>query len=958
MHEPETGNRESRQRVLVIDDNEAFLRNTKTALAVAFEVETLHIGQGSRAEDIADRVVAFRPEQILLDVNLTGGFSSRDLLRALVERRVLDRCEVRLISFGFSSGQGRGGASQGGADSTPRGDGAGHAGDPGADALAPAEAVIASFQALSIRVKGPLIRKPIDAYDLMAALVGVDPFDPPDYWSDFPLPLRVLGRRRAPNGAWMCPVLYANPAWTRFGADPVQPSSSLFPDWRERGKVPEPLERIGNPFDPNYSSYVLRSFPIEQDGQELLGQVVEHRMDTAGGTGLDETITEVFEAMARVGFARGQCYLLQPLIQTQPLPEAGSVPAVEDGRIRFHSRDADEHQTVDTVITLAHVTANHGQIVLDRLPLRRPLRGVLKQRAEAALESLDTRKASGRTNFGHVLRSVKHDSAVRDDDLIWWSQQLWAGHESSLKFRDRLEVPIPAWSEDPITGKETSKPRLAAVLMFSRIGPTETTVTTTAGAAGATLLDAGLRLDENDVMPVLTVLTGLVERLRLAIFHEERGRFVAHQVCIHEIDQGLQAAVSPEQKKQQLMSAFQQVLNADHAVLISRPDGAQILKHDGSASRAGLTLPDCVNRVETRLDDPVYAVVNAWNQRHAFLTQSHSDSPAVKKVIHKYSASGSLDHAKWADWNEAHHGSVLVYPVAVDGRSIGVMVCYYTKPWSLTADLHRLIESLTQRARWLLQSIITERERRDWQLAIAHEMRRDLMIAQGGLAELSEWFGELPDDVSGEIGAALHRSRLGVEAGLNLAYNWTDHLLGIRVSESQTPFETITVIEEYLDSITDTLAERLIEVCWLTPKESPIWRTRLSHRDWFVRVIRVLIDNAVNFGRAHVDDTEDDEAPVVVSFGAALVMPDGGQANRLRITIINPGTMSEDECHTCFEIHRPTAVRRTDGAHFGLHIARKLARTIGGDIVLGCDQPASTVIAQLDWPLAPIQEHV
>ena len=939
MHEPEPGNRESRQRVLVIDDNEAFLRNTKTALAVAFEVETLHIGQGSRAEDIADRVVAFRPEQILLDVNLTGGFSSRDLLRALVERRVLDRCEVRLISFGFSSGQGRGGASQGGADSTPRGDGAGHAGDPGADALAPAEAVIASFQALSIRVKGPLIRKPIDAYDLMAALVGVDPFDPPDYWSDFPLPLRVLGRRRAPDSAWMCPVLYANPAWTQFGADPVQPSSSLFPDWRERGKVPEPLERIGNPFDPNYSSYVLRSFPIEQDGQELLGQVVEHRAFSAADNDLKHTIDDIFEAMAQAGFTTGQCYLIEPLIV------AGDHPVA----YRPLDQPPADAESVREVAVLYRLSKNHPQTLRDELPMRQPLRGALRGRAEQVLDELQTAEAK---TLVYRIHTAANDALEKDEDLRRWSQWFkdWLPPGWDRK-ADRLEIPVVAARIDPITGEPIAL-RIAAVLSFSRAarGSAET--------EGA-MQDVRATIQEQDVAPVKPLLVGLVERLRRALFRDRQRQFIRMHSDIRKQDHAIHSARDLDAKKQLILDALLAATGADHLILVTQERGG-ILKPDGVANREGVeSVPDFGLKVETPLSDNTFAVVQVWNERCAKFCHDGPHSPHVEAVVERYGQSPRKDEQRWAEWTGKNVGSAITYPITVDDRTIGVFILYFRTAWRTTQSLIWAIESVAHRCRWVVQSIIAERERASWLQALGHELRRDLYTADHALTELQQakTLQVTPDADSQKRWRRFRRNFVNATA---LADNWLDMMRGLGRAEPGSAFPVGGALDAYIELNKDYHDDLVIAWKHEPGRSESIWQSELIYQMWFERVIRVVLDNASKFGRAWIDGQHDEAHEVDLRLSARLL----DDQSRFELRIRNPGCMNPTQYQYRFDSGVPNDVRAADGAHVGLHTARKLAHAVGGELSLenldhraveSTDGP--TVEACLIWPRACNKEQ-
>lgn len=890
-------------RVVLIDDNADFLRSTTAALTRLFSVTALNASQFASAEALAERVLAAEPEHLLLDLNLGAGYSSQEALRALVAKGALRDCDVRLISYGLGGQLGaRAGA---GTDS--------------------AQQVVTLYQTISAKVKGPLIRKPIAAFDLLAALLDVDPFPVPDYWETFPLPMRVLGRQRLADGTWLAPVVYANPAWIRPGVTPWQPPTTDFPDWLHVARTPTPQTRAGNPFDLHANGYVIRSFPLEAEGQAFLGQVVEHRSDSNTSKPLKEAIEEIFAVMHDAGFPVGLCFLVEPLLRPRDAP------------VRYESLDDPDVAAIESVLVLYRASRNHAEGLQTMLPLRRPLRGALHQRARDMLARLAT---NPKENLIYRIGTAADDKKAHDDDIRWWSQQLGYRTLCSDTIPDRLEVPVMAPALDPITGRAASRPQLAAVLSFSRVD--------LGGAEpGFSIDDRGERIAQDAVVPVMTLLTGLVERLQNALLQEQQARFIQTQVAIGDSDRAMQAIPDMALKKQKILQTLLQATGADHVVFQVMGDGPY-LAYGGSVSRNDIApLPNCVQQVRTQLHDDEFTVIKAWDRQAAEYCQDAKHATHVRNVRQRYEATDDMAAHEWATWTRDHAESVIAYPITVDERSIGVFVLYFETPWRIHPQLMPAIDTLAHRARWV---VMAEQERLGWQQAMGHEMRSDLFAALNALKAM-ERAGTITLAQDPGTQKRWRRFQRNLHNATALAENWMDVLREVRQSERGPSFTAFEVLQDYLDLNRDHLDDHQVQPVWDTARDAVVWHTRLSYRPWFERVVQVLLNNAVKFGSSYVY-AQDPAATAHLHLGVEHVAGD----DRLTLILRNPGHMDATEYQHRFQTQAPPNTRKRDGAHVGLHAARKLVFAVGGDLRLenttANAEPEACVEARLLWPCA------
>ena len=932
-----------RPRLLIIDDNARFLASAERELRDLFEVQPL-LAQRQTPEAIVASVQAFGPHYLLLDLNLAGAVSSHEVLRALAASKALRGCEVRLISFGSGTlAQRRDDAADDGneVEAAP-----GQAPDASETFE---ERLITSYRCISARVRGPLICKPISAFALQAELLGSGYYEAPPEWRNMPLPLRVLDRR-AHQGQWLSQVVYANPAWRQ--ANMYRPEPDSFRDWLELGRCPDKPQRYGgNPFDSDAAAYRVHSFLLQQEGRDYLGQVVESIVQAQGENSLDDSIRAIFSAMDSAGFSHGQCFLLKPVLREpssvityrslDPPPSDGDVNAGEEA--------------IGTVVLLHAVTADHPQALKDQLPVVKPLRGELRRRTRAYYPELREKPHSKRLIYR--IRKAQGDVQAGDPDIAEWSRCLGQDSKSTNPVQSWLEIPVMALRDHPLgTDRKPGRwPRIVAVLMFSRAA---------ASAADATSLrDADSEVTEEAVAPVKTMLLGLIERLKWAIFDEHRRQYIAAQNRIAHYDRLLHESADMQRKKDLLVECFGKVTGADYTFLnVPDRDSQHVLVNSALWQRPGVEpLPEMVRSMRVPLDNEAFAIVRSWRQQIAYYSQDGRRSWHAPSLDETYKKILGDQAETWIAWSKAHIGTALVFPVLVNARSLGVMLLYFQKPWQLIDDLIPYIDGIAHRARWLLQADSVEAERANWLRAIGHEMRRDLYTADNAVHRLEQEF-QAPTVATADLPRALpvwRRLRRSLVNAMSLAENWMDTMREVDVGDPGSAFTAIEVIDAYLDLNRELLQHdnHRIEIVWRVGRDDPAWHTPLAYRPWFERVLRVLLDNAWKFGHAHISRF-DDEAAVVVELRAARrpgLHPQ--QAGLLEIDIRNPGSLSAEAWRHRFDATPPPSERQRDGAHVGLHAARKLSMAVGGEIELdnlaGPEQPTTEaqVVARLRWPL-------
>ncbi|MDX2300514.1 MAG: ATP-binding protein [Xanthomonadaceae bacterium] len=941
-----------------------FLASAERELRDLFEVQTL-LAQRQAPEAIVAAVQAFGPRYLLLDLNLERAVSSRGVLRALAASKALRGCEVRLISFGRGTLKERSGSAddEGEVGETTTGEQEPAAG-PMADSVADAaqlsdagatetfdERVIESYQGISPRVRGPLIRKPISAFALQAELLGSGFYEAPAEWRNMPLPLRVLDRHFH-QGRWLSRVVYANPAWRQ--ANMYRPEPDSFRDWLELGRCPDQPQRYGgNPFDSDASAYRIHSFLLQQEGRDYLGQVVESVVQAPGKNSLDDSIRAIFSAMDSAGFSHGQCFLLKPVLREpssvityrslDPPPSDGDVNAGEEA--------------IGTVVRLHAVTDDHPQSLKDQLPVVKPLRGELRRRARAYYPEF-AQEAPHAKRLIYKIRKAEDDKKTGDEDIAAWSRCLDQNAEGGHPTQSWLEIPVLALAKHPLgAGRAPARwPRIVAVLMFSR--------TAASGTDATSLRDADSEVSPEAVAPVKTLLLGLIEPLKRAIFDEHRRQYIAAQNRIAHYDRLLHESADMQRKKDLLVECFGKVTGADYTFLnVPDRDSQRVLVNSALWQHPDAPLlPDLVRSMRVPLDNETFAIVRTWRQQIAHYTQDGYRSGHNQSLDEEYKKILGDQAETWIAWTKAHIGTALVFPVLVNARSLGVMLLYFQKPWQLIDDLIPYIDSIAHRARWLLQAAAdTEAERATWLLTIGHEMRRDLYTADNAVHRLEQEF-QAPAVAAAALPRALpvwRRLRRSLVNAMSLAENWVDTMREIDVGDPGSTFTAIEVIDAYLDLNRELLQHdnHRVEIIWRVGRHDPAWHTPLAYRSLFERVLRVLLDNAWKFGHAHVSRF-DDEAAVVVELRAARqpgLHPQ--QAGLLEIDIRNPGSMSAEAWRHRFDATPPPSERQRDGAHVGLHAARKLTRATGGEIELdnltGPEQPTSEaqVVARLRWPL-------
>ena len=952
----------NRPRLMIIDDNARFLASAKHELRDLFEVQPLQ-AQHQTAEDIVAAVQAFGPRHLLLDLNLGGAVSSLNVLRALAEHKALRHCEVRLISFG----EGTMAADQAAAaDDDDQGDEASMGQGPD-HTESREKSVIELYQGISAHVRGPLIRKPISAFALQAELLGSGYYDAPAEWHNMPLPLRVLDRHNH-QGQWLTRVVYANPAWRQ--ANMYQPGPDSFADWLQHGHCPEqPQYHDGNPFDSDASAYRVHSFLLEQDGRDYLGQVVENIVQAAGENNLDDCIQAIFRAMDSAGFSHAQCFLLKPVLREpssvityksldQPPSDGDNINGDDNNNESTADTDA---EPIGTVVRLHAVSADHPQELKAKLPVVMPLRGELRRRARAYYQ--DLRQTPRPKRLIYRIRKAEDDKQtggpnITDPDIAYWSRCLGQHSKSANPVQSWLEIPVLAVPEHPL-GKDrmpTRWPRIVAVLMFSRAATSNSDTTS--------LRDADPEVSEDAVAPVKTMLLGLIETLKGTIFKEHRRQYIAAQNLIAHYDHLLHQSNDMQQKKNLLVQCLGEVIGADYTFLnIPDHDNQRVMINSALWQREDAPqIPAVARTMRVPLDNEAFAIVRCWRQQVALYTQDGRQSKHTQSLDEVYRKILGDQAETWIDWSKMNVGTALVFPVQVNKRSLGVMLLYFRKPWQLIDDLIPYIDGIAHRARWLLQAAAdTEAERAAWLLTIGHEMRRDLYTADNAVHRLEQEF-HAPAVAADALPRALpvwHRLRRSLVNAMSLAENWMDTMRDVNAGDVGSAFTAIEVIDAYLDLNRELLRHdnHRIEIVWQVNRDDPAWHTPLAYRPWFERVLRVLLDNAWKFGHTHVSRIDDEAAVVVELRAVQLLSPHQDQAGLLEIDIRNPGSMSAEVWHHRFEATPPPSERHRDGAHVGLHTARKLSLAVGGEIELDnltwAEQPITEaqVVARLRWPL-------
>lgn len=883
---------DDRPNLLVIDDNDDFLELIEQTLAGDFAVTALlsDLEYGQMKVAVQDA----RPDYVLLDVNLHRATASRDILRDLTADAVLpETCKLWLISHvaALISDNGSEGSRE----------------------------LVGQFQEINARVQGKLLRKPINPRVLRAELLDEVVFEPPEILDTLPLPTRVLH----PGGT----VVFHNSAWGE--TNPYEPDPMPYLDEFKEDSTPEQGHHSGCPFLPDRVGYTLHSFPLYQEGEEFLAQVATPHPAVDVLKHLNEIVSKVFEAMAEVGFTRGRLYRIDTLDQ-----------------------DVLE-QKEDRVLVLTQVSDGHSDRLSASLPLRRPLRGVLAER-------VDGYGPISREKLSYWIRTAKEDACVpADPDIQWWNEHLsirTAGNEEYEypPLESWLEVPVLADVPedepiDPSTGDPERKP--VGLMVFDKLNwPGKN------GDQDGTVFDTGPAvIQEVHVVPIEVLLNNLLLMLGAATQQAHKEDMLGYERRMRRMDGELGEAADDTGRYSAILRGMCDVAKARSAIMVVKESGDERL---AVVSTHGDAIPDSMPKMRFPLDAEYHPVVAVWKSGKANACADFQGSGIKERI-----KSGLLERnpPHWQSLTKEQQtefftwldriGGVMAVPITVAGRTIGAVILQFSQPWLITRARVQRIQAVLHRARWVMQEVVREDERKHWHRLLRHDLssaintclRSFLVLENSGNAPTAE--------------ADWWMTKRHLIAASDLAENWSDiERIPSARSQAGKGFEPRQCFETFIEM-------DQVRVHGLIPGTPPIairwepedrqavaWTQPLAgDEEAFCRIVRTLLDNAFKFGLSH--STNDSNPAVPVTIAAEVLNSSDGRPAAWRVCVRNPGHMTEAEYANRFKAGYAVQGQRPRGAHIGLSAAHRIVEILGGSIEVENKPDQKHVLATLTWPL-------
>lgn len=884
-----------RPSLLVIDDNKNFLEMVERTLEKDFVVTALlsDLDYGQMRAVVQEAC----PDYVLLDVNLHRPTASRDILRDLTSDAVLpESCKIWLISH---------------VETLAYGDGSGGS-----------QYLVGQFQTINVRVRSKLLRKPINPRVLRAELLDEVVFEPPEILDALPLPTRVLHQ----GGT----VVFHNWAWAKASAYEPDPMPDI--DELRVGNIPSESVHNGCPFLPDRIAYTLHSFPLFQEGEEFLAQVVAPHPTMDMPECLEEVVSAVFEAMADVGFIRGRMY-----------------------RIDILDKDVLE-QKEDRVLVLTHVSDGHSEELRESLPLRRPLRGVLAER-------VDGYGPISREQLVSRLRKAEDDARVPDSDIEWWNQRIGV-RTATLddteypSLSSWLEVPVLADAIDdlsnPCTGgyREARERELVGLMVFDKLNwPGRE------GDTSDSVFDVGPEVDERvHVAPVSVLLNNLLLMMGATIQQTRREAILRYERRMRHMDRDLGDARDATGRYDAILRGMCEVVNARSAIMVTKESEDAAL---AVVCVHGNTVPEFVRAMRFPLDAKYHPIVAAWESDKMNACADFQNGTMKQRIKTgllendppHWTSLADNQRKEFFDWLD-QIGGVIAIPVTIAGRTIGGVTIQFDQPWVITRILVQRIQAVLHRARWVIQEVVREDERLHWHRLLRHDLSSATDNSLNSLLSL-ERAGKAP---KGENTWWLTKRYLFAIS--DLAKNWStierlpsDELLEGKSFQPWPCFEDFVEMDQV--RVRGYLPGTLpIEIRW-NPEDrtAAIWTRRLVGNDEsFRRIVRTLLDNAFKFGLNYLENQTASTVPITI---AAEVINDKNSGSSVwRVCVCNPGHMNETEYANRFKAGFATRDSRPRGSHVGLSAARQVVEILGGSIEIENEPDHEHVTATLCWPLA------
>ncbi len=283
--------------------------------------------------------------------------------------------------------------------------------------------------------------------------------------------------------------------------------------------------------------------------------------------------------------------------------------------------------------------------------------------------------------------------------------------------------------------------------------------------------------------------------------------------------------------------------------------------------------------------------------------------------------------------------SLMAVPVQARSEVIGFLILGSTAlraplgeaELRMADELARRIGAAVDHARLYEAEQLANRAKADFLAVMSHELRTPL-TAVLGYAEL------LADEISGPLNPEQKQQVQRIRAGTDRLYRLMESILAfVRLETGQErPGPVDVALADILDRAREIVAPRAAEEDLAFSIEVGEVPERIfTDPDRLLQVLLALLTNAVKFAR---------EGSISLRVSWEDAEPDGAGTLLMEVSDTGPGIPAELQPYVFnafWQVEQPST-RRAGGAGLGLSVARRLARLLGGDVVIRDSSPAGT----------------
>lgn len=292
------------------------------------------------------------------------------------------------------------------------------------------------------------------------------------------------------------------------------------------------------------------------------------------------------------------------------------------------------------------------------------------------------------------------------------------------------------------------------------------------------------------------------------------------------------------------------------------------------------------------------------------------------------------------NWYEQGLKASVSLPIQSGEHFFGIINLLSTKKTYCFEQAHiDIVNTLIQRTIGYLALKKTQEDQKNWQLAIAHEIRSDT----APILQSLDFFEPQQQQLDNRYIRRITRHTTNIK---DLAEN-----MFIIESDLIPPESNFTGFYGDVGLLCGLLSDeaefngKIIDFPLLQDPLSTLWAVKLcGEKDKFLRVIRVLLDNAISHSK--------EQANIAIN----LSIDDGFMI----FTVTNSGTIDKNDLAHIFDPFYQLSFSSKPRIRVGLAAAKKIVQAVGGDLeitpclvddCISTSQKCDCITARMKWPI-------